>query len=60
MSLHHGNLIMGGVLCRCMQAEVWRACACSGNQGGSYISILSLGGLEFGILNIISSYGNMW
>ena len=35
-------------------------CAFTGNKGGSYITILSLGGLEFGILNIIGSFGNVW
>ena len=32
----------------------------TGNKGGSYITIMSLGGLEFGILNIIGSFGNVW
>ena len=32
----------------------------SGNKGGSYLTIMSLGGLEFGILNIIGSFGNVW
>ena len=34
--------------------------ACSGNQGSSYLTIMSLGGLEFGILNILGSFGLVW
>lgn len=32
----------------------------AGNQGGSYMTIMSNGGLQFGILEIISSFGNVW
>lgn len=31
-----------------------------GNKDGSYLTILSRGGLEFAVLNFISSFGNMW
>ena len=34
--------------------------ACAGNQGSSYMTIMSLGGLEFGILNILGSFGLVW
>ncbi|CAL5222256.1 g4593 [Coccomyxa viridis] len=32
----------------------------AGNQGGSYMTIMSSGGLQFGILEIVSSFGNVW
>lgn len=32
----------------------------AGNAGGSYMTIMSSGGLQFGILEIISSFGNVW
>ncbi len=32
----------------------------TGNQGGSYMTIMSSGGLQFGILEIVSSFGNVW
>ena len=43
-------------------AQLWHVFSLchSGNKGGSYITIMSLGGLEFGILNIIGSFGNVW
>ena len=48
----------------CMRAGAWVSkhvrAAYLGNKGGSYITIMSLGGLEFGILNIIASFGNVW
>ncbi|MCO5577805.1 hypothetical protein L7F22_031638 [Adiantum nelumboides] len=31
-----------------------------GNKGGSYLTILSRGGLEFGVLNFIASFGSVW
>ncbi|EIE23218.1 urea active transporter [Coccomyxa subellipsoidea C-169] len=31
-----------------------------GNQGGSYLTIMSSGGLQFGILQIVASFGNVW
>jgi hypothetical protein len=34
--------------------------AVAGNAGGSYMTIMSSGGLQFGILEIISSFGNVW
>lgn len=33
---------------------------CAGNAGGSYLTIMSSGGLQFGILQIIGSFGNVW
>lgn len=32
----------------------------AGNQGGSYLTIMSSGGLQFGILQIVASFGNVW
>jgi hypothetical protein len=34
--------------------------ACTGNQGGSYLTIMSSGGLQFGILQLVASFGNVW
>ncbi|MCO5577813.1 hypothetical protein L7F22_031646 [Adiantum nelumboides] len=31
-----------------------------GNKGGSYLTILSRGGLEFGVLSFIASFGTVW
>lgn len=31
-----------------------------GNKDGSYLTILSSGGLEFAVLNFIASFGNVW
>lgn len=32
----------------------------SGNKAGSYMTMYSTGGLQFGILSLISSFGNVW
>ncbi|CAL8465288.1 g4823 [Coccomyxa elongata] len=32
----------------------------AGNQGGSYMTIMSSGGLQFGILQLVASFGNVW
>lgn len=34
--------------------------ACAGNAGGSYLTIMSSGGLQFGILQLVASFGNVW
>ncbi|KAJ7569941.1 hypothetical protein O6H91_01G101200 [Diphasiastrum complanatum] len=31
-----------------------------GNKDGSYLTLLSKGGVEFGILNAVASFGNLW
>ncbi|KAH7416243.1 hypothetical protein KP509_14G082300 [Ceratopteris richardii] len=37
-----------------------RAAPVPGNKGGSYMTMFSRGGLEFGIVSTISSFGNVW
>eukprot|EP00250_Pteridium_aquilinum_P011531 c20130_g1_i1 orf=235-2172(+) len=37
-----------------------RAAPVSGNKGGSFMTMFSRGGLEFGIVSMISSFGNVW
>lgn len=37
-----------------------RAVPVSGNKEGSYMTMYSKGGLEFGVLSLVSSFGNVW
>ncbi|KAJ7520016.1 hypothetical protein O6H91_20G063600 [Diphasiastrum complanatum] len=48
-------------------SKVWKnlntyaaAVPVAGNRGGSYMTLFSRGGIEFGILNCIASFGNVW
>ncbi|MCO5555417.1 hypothetical protein L7F22_008963 [Adiantum nelumboides] len=37
-----------------------KAAPVSGNKGGSYMTMFSRGGFEFGVVSTISSFGNVW
>ena len=32
----------------------------AGNKGGSYLTIWSNGGLQFGLINVFAGFGNVW